>query len=334
MKAGYIHEMALRLVLHAVTTCAARYGREAQPLLSCSIDFYVRVFVRIHDSAARVKRVASKTAVVHQCVQCEAFTVQPLGEVEGQATAPKFKPARVVAPGTSCTECGGRLKMGGPFHSGPMHDSDFVQLCLEACEEEERDSLPGVTSWRKIHGMLTAISEEHGDVVLYYRLPQLCKGLKLPPVPLRQFRGTLAALGYRASHFHREPEAVKTDAPNAVVYDLMRFWAEEHPKENSPLPELLKKEFTLKRPIEWTICDEGRADKGKVARFLPNPEPNWGPKPRARGGGAPAAAACAAPPVTLALPAPAAADVDASAAAGALGTGDTTSVSPLLATCP
>merc|ERR1712217_848847 len=180
-------------------------------------------------------------------------------------------------------------------HIGPLFDGEFAELCLEACEEEVRCRLPGVTSWKKIQGMITAISEEHDDLPLFYRLPQLCKGLKLPPVPLRQFRGTLVHLGYRVSHFHRDPEAVKTDAPNSVVYDLMRIWAEENPpKSTTHLGDILKKEITLKRPIEWRT--EEQAPKTKVPRFLPNPEPNWGPKARAHSGGA-AAHASASDPV-------------------------------------
>ena len=46
-KAGYVHEMALRLVLHAASTSAAKYGREVRPLLCLSVDFYVRIFVRV-----------------------------------------------------------------------------------------------------------------------------------------------------------------------------------------------------------------------------------------------------------------------------------------------
>merc|ERR1719330_200542 len=61
----------------------------------------------------------------------------------------------------------------------------------------------------------------------------------------------------------------------------MRQWAEEHPGKEGPLQQLLKKEFTLKRPIEWTTTEEQGRDK--IARFLPNPEPNWGPKSRAKG---------------------------------------------------
>ena len=48
---------ALRLVLHTLATSAARYGRYIQPLLSLSIDFYVRLFVRVHTAPIDVKRV-------------------------------------------------------------------------------------------------------------------------------------------------------------------------------------------------------------------------------------------------------------------------------------
>ena len=47
---------ALRLVLHALSTSASKYGRYIQPLLSLSIDFYVRVFVRVNTAPNEVKK--------------------------------------------------------------------------------------------------------------------------------------------------------------------------------------------------------------------------------------------------------------------------------------
>eukprot|EP00747_Dinoflagellata_sp_TGD_P025678 gnl/TRDRNA2_/TRDRNA2_131416_c0_seq2.p1 gnl/TRDRNA2_/TRDRNA2_131416_c0~~gnl/TRDRNA2_/TRDRNA2_131416_c0_seq2.p1 ORF type:complete len:481 (+),score=90.62 gnl/TRDRNA2_/TRDRNA2_131416_c0_seq2:175-1443(+) len=310
-KAAYVHEMSLRLLMHAVASSAARYGRDARPVLCCSIDFYIRIFVRIFDSPQRAKYVASKTGVVHQCVQCESFFVQPLGEVhqgggepvqvpaaadaskdsaaepDAKARPPapkadqvKFKPARVTMPGAECPECGGRVKIGGPFHIGSLYEEDFVLRCIDVCENG-KETLPGVTSWKKIHGILVSMSEENPDIALYYKSSQLCKGLKLSPLPLRQLRGTLVSLGYKVSHFHREPEAIKTDAPNEVIYDLLRIWAEEHPPKSTPLPQVLKKSIGLKRPLEWKTEED--APREKIARFLPNPEPFWGPKARARG---------------------------------------------------
>ena len=56
--AEYCHEAGLRLVLNSLAIAAARYGRAIKPLLSFSIDFYVRVFVTVETSALRVKDLA------------------------------------------------------------------------------------------------------------------------------------------------------------------------------------------------------------------------------------------------------------------------------------
>ena len=49
---------ALRIVLASIEAHAARNHRYIEPLLSLSIDYYVRVFVRVRTSAAEVKRSA------------------------------------------------------------------------------------------------------------------------------------------------------------------------------------------------------------------------------------------------------------------------------------
>lgn len=56
VKAEYCHEAALRIVLHSLSTAAAKYGRYIRPQLSLSIDFYVRLFVRVSTGANEVKR--------------------------------------------------------------------------------------------------------------------------------------------------------------------------------------------------------------------------------------------------------------------------------------
>lgn len=281
LKAGYVHEMSVRLLLHAVVSAAAKYGREVRPLLSCSVDFYVRIFVRILDSPVNAKHAAANTGLVHQCVQCDSFFVQRLGEVLAKGgDRNKFRPARAVTPGTECPECCGRMEIGGPAHVGPIHDLEFVQMCIDACDNGETN-LAGITCWKKIRGMLTAISEELPDVPLHYRLPNLLKSLKVTPMPLRQFRGTLTALGYRVSHFHREPEAVKTDAPNVVVYDLLRVWAKEHTLgSGTRFQRILDRDISLTLPLKWEMEPK---QKQRIAKFVPNPQSHWGPKARAHG---------------------------------------------------
>ena len=45
--------MALRILLASLEQHAARYKRYIVPVLSLSIDFYIRVFVRVYTSGAR-----------------------------------------------------------------------------------------------------------------------------------------------------------------------------------------------------------------------------------------------------------------------------------------
>lgn len=48
-------EKALRLVIQAVDSAANKYRKTVVPLMSCSIDFYVRIFLKIIESPATVK---------------------------------------------------------------------------------------------------------------------------------------------------------------------------------------------------------------------------------------------------------------------------------------
>ena len=69
---------ALRLLLHTLSTSASRYGRYIEPLLSLSIDFYVRVFVRIQTSPMEVKKSLACVVFydVRQLVNLTLFRVQ------------------------------------------------------------------------------------------------------------------------------------------------------------------------------------------------------------------------------------------------------------------
>lgn len=46
--------------------CDYRYKRYIKPIVSLSIDFYVRIFVRVYTSPMEVKSSASKLAYVYQ----------------------------------------------------------------------------------------------------------------------------------------------------------------------------------------------------------------------------------------------------------------------------
>jgi len=62
LKGAHSHEGGLRLILHAVATSAAKYGIAIEPLLSLSIDFYARLFIRVHKQQKDVKLLAGTTS--------------------------------------------------------------------------------------------------------------------------------------------------------------------------------------------------------------------------------------------------------------------------------
>jgi len=55
LKGEVSHEAALRILLSSLEATASRHKKYIKPLLSCSIDFYIRVFITVHESPAESK---------------------------------------------------------------------------------------------------------------------------------------------------------------------------------------------------------------------------------------------------------------------------------------
>jgi tRNA (guanine26-N2/guanine27-N2)-dimethyltransferase len=158
-----------------------RYGRYIQPLLSLSIDFYVRLFVRVQTAPIEVKKVArfvenfckdyrcficphSQTSVYYICSGCQSFYEQPLGRITERIndrsgnTAVLYKTHAGPPVPEKCPECGSPLHIAGPMWNGQIHDLHFVGRILEHLEGNE-DKYGTSTRMR---GMLT-VAKEVGD---------------------------------------------------------------------------------------------------------------------------------------------------------------------------
>ncbi|KAG7399017.1 tRNA methyltransferase 1 [Phytophthora boehmeriae] len=278
-KSNYLHEMALRMVLQTIESSANRYARHIVPIASCSIDFYVRVFVRVYKSPVNVKKAMTKLSYVFQCVQCDSFHLQPLGVASGNT----YHASRGPVVGQECDQCKGKYKMAGPIWSAPLHSRDVV---LKIRDRVEKTTTEFPTKDR-LHGLLTTISEELVDAPLHYTLPGLCKTLHCTNPRMAQIQGAIRHAGYEASQFHKIPDAIKTTAPNDVIWDIMRCWVKKHPlNKNRDGQESAGNRILAKEPkIEANFSSRRPCpnDKTKALRFPLNPEPNWGPKARAVG---------------------------------------------------
>jgi tRNA (guanine26-N2/guanine27-N2)-dimethyltransferase len=167
MKGLHSHEGGLRLILNAIAMSAAKYGVAIEPLLSLSIDFYARVFVRIHRSPAQVKFTAGNMMLVYNCdVGCGAWSTQPIGSTRSKLDR-KGNPiyhhglAQAPAVGPHCEHCGTKTHLAGPMWGGPLHNPDFIQKILDMLPGADRDTYQ---TCDRIEGMLTTALEEDLDL--------------------------------------------------------------------------------------------------------------------------------------------------------------------------
>ncbi|XP_051957166.1 tRNA (guanine(26)-N(2))-dimethyltransferase [Xyrauchen texanus] len=287
IKSKYCHEMALRIILHSLDQKAAVYQRYIEPLLSVSVDFYIRVFVRVRTGQAMVKNSASKQALVYNCVGCGAFHLQRMGKRTIQGKHMKYSAATGPPVGSNCEHCGQRHQLGGPIWAEPLHDIIFVQKVLGAVSGNPTR----FRTSKRIEGVLSMVTEELRDVPLYYVLDHLSSTVHCNTPPMLQFRSALLHAGHRVSLSHACKNAVKTDAPAGVLWDIIRCWEKSNPvkrerlSETSPAHHILSTEPTLQACFEIREDANPQSRKRHLTRFQENPQANWGPKARAKAGG-------------------------------------------------
>ena len=212
-----------------------------------------------------------------------------------------------------CGETGAEYKVAGPLWLGPLHDTEVVNDAitrLEAAKDNDNINPSGGSPMHPLHrsttlhGLLVSVSEELPDVPLYHLLPSVCSAVNSATIPKQTFKAALVNAGYRVSSYHKDPSAIKTDAPNHVVWDIVRAWCKEHPpakrKEskrhrkgeepgsNAPIKQpdvdiaekILSNE--MRTEVDFTI-PKGFGEQKKAKRWAVNPEANWGPKKAASG---------------------------------------------------
>ncbi|KAI9249791.1 N2,N2-dimethylguanosine tRNA methyltransferase [Phascolomyces articulosus] len=285
LKGMFPHEMALRLVLNTLQTSAGRYKRHIVPLMSCSIDFYLRVFVRVYTSPQGVKKAASKTAIMYECSGCHSYAVQPLGKIQIKDNGnERHVPGTGPPVDEHCRNCGNTHHVGGPAWGAPLHDKEFVNKMLEHVKENESN----YGTHTRMKGMLSVISEEL-DTPLYWTLQRLCGTIHCTSIPLQDLNSAILNAGYKVSGSHCGPATIKTDAPSHILWDILRAFVKKHPvtmaniAENSPARAILAKEPSIEVNFKRHPDAVPKSQSIKLVRYQINPTANWGPKARAGG---------------------------------------------------
>ncbi|CAH0564277.1 unnamed protein product [Brassicogethes aeneus] len=282
LKSKYCHEMSLRILLQCIESHANRYGRYIVPLLSLSADFYVRVFVKVFSGAHKCKFSTSKLSYVFNCTGCDSFELQPLGVLKKNEKNPKnvkFSIPTGPSVNKKCQHCNQSYHMGGPIWSAPLHDPAFVSDVLMSASDK-------LGTFKRIHGVLSVISEELVDQPLYYVLDKLAGTLHVSTPPVMTIRSAILNAGYKVSFTHMHKTSLKTDAPATVIWDIMRCWQKLNPvsekrlHENSPAKNILDKQ--PEKEYDFTHHPDANPASRKMGflRFQENPLPFWGPGTR------------------------------------------------------
>ncbi|KAA1471128.1 N2 N2-dimethylguanosine tRNA methyltransferase [Dentipellis sp. KUC8613] len=291
VKAEYCHEAALRLVLHTISVSAARYGRFIQPMLSLSIDFYVRLFVKIQSAPIEVKKAASQTSIYYVCSVCQSFYGQTLGKRIEKVNERNgnvnhiFKTQTGPTVSEKCPECDSALHVAGPMWSGKIHDHDFIAKMLEHIEPNEAKY--GTAT--RMKGMLTVAKEEL-DVPFYFTPSRVSSFFHCTCPPLDDVASALLNAGHQVSRSHACPGSLKSSASRADLHDVFRTWVKSHPvkmdkiSENSPSRKLLEKEPKAEANFKRHPQTVTQSSKIKLVRYQQNPTSHWGPGTRADSG--------------------------------------------------
>lgn len=216
MKLDANHEAGIRLILSSIANVAAKHKKAIEPVLSLSIDYYFRVFVRITTSPIQVKQLASNIMTVYHCIGCGNSIEQRMGRVLGN----KHQTPRMAPVGTECPYCQSPYHVAGPMWAGKLHDQQFVDDILQINSEAPTDTYGTV---ERIKGMLT-IAKNEIETPFYVLLGQLPSLLKTLTIPIDKFANALGNLGHDVSLTHAKPNSVKTSAPWGDLLLVVARW--------------------------------------------------------------------------------------------------------------
>lgn len=221
------HEAGIRLILSMVAATGAKYKKAIEPLLSLSVDFYFRIFVKVNTRPSEVKQLANKTMLTYHCTGCGDKINQPLGRTSlSEKSNLKYQVPKLTIMGSQCAYCEGHYNLAGPLWAGKLHDKVFINKVLDINNSSDHNTYH---TKERIKGMLTLASHEL-DVPYYFNLNQLSSLFKAPPIPIDTFLRGLGNLGFEASLTHAKRNCIKTAAPWDVVLKLNKGWLIESNK--------------------------------------------------------------------------------------------------------
>lgn len=195
LKTEYCHENGLRILVGFISRTFSKYKKYTTPVFSHSTEHYLRIYLEVGKGAKKTDDSLKNLGYIAHCTKCLH-----------RMTIPGITPH---IPST-CPNCNGTLKVGGPLWLGNLMDNGYVKRML--------DLLPtNINTYNKALKLLNRCYEESFGPATFYDLHKICKVLKTSAPPIVDVLEKLRQEGYFASRTHIKPTGIKTNAPVETI---------------------------------------------------------------------------------------------------------------------
>lgn len=200
LKTEYAHELAIRILFGCVVREAAAHNIGLRPLISFSVDHYIRLYCMAKEGDINTWNAVSQLGFIIHCNQC------------GHRSITKGLIPDVIL----CSQCKStKAQLVGPLWIGKLADREFIE---NVCQNLEKFNLG---TKRRVLSLLKTLKEEVDGPPTYYDLHQLADKLSIPVPPFRHVIARLRDAGSFCSRTHFSPHAIRTSANEQTLKQLL-----------------------------------------------------------------------------------------------------------------
>lgn len=200
LRTNYCREQALRLVIGALTTAAARHEEAPVPIFSYAADHYVRTYAKMRRGAKESDRSLSDIGYILHCFKCSNHRAV----------------SSIIHESQECDMCGAEMEAAGPLWIGELADGSFCDDMLEASERSP------LSSNRELMSIVRLVKGEIGFPPGFYDIDEICSRLGISSVATSRVFMALREACLRVARTHMDRRGFKTDASTTDLKRVLR----------------------------------------------------------------------------------------------------------------
>ncbi|KAF7701590.1 tRNA (guanine(26)-N(2))-dimethyltransferase [Cucumispora dikerogammari] len=242
------HSLSLRALLNHISKAAAVEGCAIEPLISISVDYYVRVAIRVIRNSPDVRKSFKRNSFVGFCIACGHYKKIPFNSifsVEDDSPC-SINVQNLILKSTEETNFKCQYRINGPFWTDVIQNKAFLDLMNEAIQLKY--ACPRIASFiRIIHGE----AQIETAALFDYSIPEICSYLAIDCIPLYSLLSKLKNLGFAVALSHC---ILNGFVSSASFRDIIRILYDyKKTSENGDIKTLFKTEEWNNKEVGFLI---------------------------------------------------------------------------------